>query len=158
MISKVTVMKSLCRLLFLPMVALFSATAFSLPADALGTARIQQKDGSVKVYKNVSIRVKDQAMALVSSDGQGMLILGKAACTKVDELIRCLPYDATLQQHGKTFHIALKSGTVWINPTSADQPLSYSSTRLPPRGVLLSIQTKGGTYVSLSGTIDEVQK
>ncbi len=86
-------------------------------------------------------------MLITSSDGEGTLILGKAACTKVGELLRCIPYDATLKQHGESTHIPLKYGTVWLNPSDDNQQLSYSSTQLPPRGVLLSIQTKAGTYV-----------
>jgi hypothetical protein len=52
----------------------------------------------------------------------------------------------------------LQSGTVWLNPTRTEQPLSYSSTQLAPHGVLMSIHTKAGTYVSLTGTVDEIQK
>ena len=52
----------------------------------------------------------------------------------------------------------LKSGTVWVNPSSTTQQLTLSSTQLPPRGVLLSIQTKAGTYVSLTGVVDRIQK
>lgn len=37
-------------------------------------------------------------MAITSSDGNGTLVIGKAACTQVGALIRCLPYDATLEQ------------------------------------------------------------
>jgi hypothetical protein len=52
----------------------------------------------------------------------------------------------------------LKYGTVWLNPSATTQQLTYSSTQLPPRGVLLSIQTKAGTYVSVTGIIDRIQK
>jgi hypothetical protein len=85
-------------------------------------------------------------------------VIGKASCTKVGELLRCLPYDATLDQYGDTYHIALAAGTVWLNPTKEAQSLPYSSARLQPRGVLMSVRTKAGTYVSLSGTVDEVVK
>jgi hypothetical protein len=144
-----------------PAVAAAAACAvlvLSSPAEARGTARIQQQDGTVKTYNNVYVRIKNQAMALTSSDGKGTLILGKAACTEVAALIRCLPYDATLDQNGKSLHIPLQSGTVWLNPTKEAQTLTGSSTKLQPRGVLLSIETAKGTYVSLTGTVDEVQK
>lgn len=127
-------------------------------AAAHGTARIQQPDGDVKIYRNVFIRIKDEAMAITSSDGRGTIVLGKAACTRVEGLVHCIPYDATLEQHGKSFHIPLQSGTVYLNPTKTQQRLSLSTTTIPPRGVLLSIRTKRGTYVSLSGVIDQVQK
>ena len=97
-------------------------------------------------------------MALTSSDGAGMLVLGKAACTKIGELLRCLPYDATLFQYGQKIHVPLQSGTVWINPTAETQPLTHSSAHLPPRGVMLLITTKAGTIVSLTGRVDEVVK
>ncbi len=128
------------------------------PTNASGTVRIQQSDGSTKTYANVRIVVLTDSMTITSSDGEGTLVLGKAACTKVGELLRCLPYDATLEQHGRATHIPLKSGTVWVNPSDSNQQLSFSSTQLPPRGVLLSIQTKAGTYVSLTGVVDRIQK
>jgi hypothetical protein len=128
------------------------------PTNASGTIRIQQTDGSTKTYTNVRIVVLADSMMITSSDGEGTLVLGKAACTKVGELLRCLPYDATLEQHGQATHIPLKSGTVWVNPSSTTQQLTLSSTQLPPRGVLLSIQTKAGTYVSLTGVVDRIQK
>ena len=128
------------------------------PAGATGTARIQQRDGSVKTYTNVRISIDAQSMTLTSSDGKGTLYIGKAACTKVGELVRCFPYDATLDQDGKRTHVVLQSGTVWANPTSAKLALPSSSTQLPPRGVMLSMRTKAGTYLSLTGTVDEVKK
>ena len=95
-------------------------------------------------------------MALTSSDGVGTLVIGKAACSKVSALIRCLPYDATLYQNGEKLHFELASGTVWLNPTTTEQPLSYTSAHIPPRGVLMAVSTKNGQTVSLTGTVDEV--
>jgi hypothetical protein len=132
--------------------------AFYGTAGATGTVRIQQRDGDSKTYSNVRIVVFNDSMTITSSDGVGTLVLGKAACTKVGELLRCLPYDATLEQHGASTHVPLQSGTVWLNPSATTQQLSLSSTQLPPRGVLLSIQTKAGTFVSLTGIVDRIQK
>ena len=128
------------------------------PAWALGTVRVQQADGSVKIYSNVRISIADEQMSITSSDGKGTIVLGKAACTKVGGLIRCLPYDATLEQNGAAAHIALTSGTVWLNPSGVNQQLSHSSTQVPPHGVLLAAQTKAGTYVTLTGTVDRISK
>jgi hypothetical protein len=140
---------------------LFASAMLAVPfgaANATGTAHIQQRDGSSKTYTNVRIAIRNESMALTSSDGKGTFVLGKAACTKIGALIQCLPYDATLLQSGRSMHIALKSGTVWLNPSSTMQQLSHSSTQLPPRGVLLSVETKRGTYVTLTGVVDEMQK
>lgn len=127
-------------------------------ADADGTAVIQPADGAAKTYTGVHIAIRDESMAITSADGQGMIVLGKAACTKIGELLRCIPYDATLYQYGAKRHIPLTSGTVWLNPTQSTQTLTHSSAQLPPRGVLLLVKTKAGTYVSLTGRVDEVIK
>jgi hypothetical protein len=138
--------------------AALAALSLTAPAGATGTVRIAQPDGTTKTYTNVRIAIRDAAMAITSSDGQGTLVLGKAACTKVGELLRCLPYDATLLQNGTRLHVALASGTVWLNPSGTTQPMSHSSAQLPPKGVMLAVKTKRGTYVTLTGTVDEVQR
>lgn len=127
-------------------------------ARATGTVHVLQRDGSTRTYWNVRISIRDESMAITSSDREGTLVLGKAACTKVDELLECLPYDATLLQYGQRFHIPLQSGTVWLNPSKTEQRLTHSWTELPPRGVLLALRTKRGTYVTMTGTVDEVQR
>lgn len=136
--------------------AVFGASI--LPAHAMGTVRVQHKDGTVQTYTDVYIRILDNEMTLTSNDGKGTLVIGKAACTKIGELIQCLPYDATLEQNGNEARIALQSGTVWLNPTATSQPLSLSSQSLPSHGVLMAVKTKSGTYVSLSGTVDVIKK
>jgi hypothetical protein len=141
--------------------ALFAAAAIAAtaaPAGASGTALVQHKDGTTKIYRDVSIQIRNEELSLTTADGVGTLVIGKAACTKVDELVKCIPYDATLYQHGWKDRVALQSGTVWFNPTAAPQPLSGSSAHMPPHGIMLSITSKAGTYVSLTGTVDEVQK
>jgi hypothetical protein len=112
----------------------------------------------MKTYTNVRIGIGNDQMELTSSDGKGTLVIGKAACMKEGELLRCLPYDATLFQNGDTRHVVLKSGTVWLNPTQSKQQMPFSSAELPPHGVLMSVNTKAGTYVSLTGTVDEIHK
>ncbi|MBV9699425.1 MAG: hypothetical protein JO078_04795 [Candidatus Eremiobacteraeota bacterium] len=146
------------RALWALLVTLLTIAATSSAASATGTVRVQQRDGTAKTYTNVHIAIKDEAMAITSSDGKGTLVLGKAACTKVDELIECLPYDATLFQNGRLFHIRLQSGTVWLNPSMTRQRLTHSSTELPPRGVELAVTTMRGTYVTMTGVVDEVHK
>jgi hypothetical protein len=129
-----------------------------LPASAAGTARIQHPNGTSDTYSNVRISVHDGEMSLTSADGIGRVDIGKAACSKAGDLIECLPYDAMLFQHGRSLHIALTSGSVILNPTDAAQPLSASSQRIPPHGVVLSMQSKNGTFVYLTGTVDEFKK
>jgi hypothetical protein len=129
-----------------------------VPAGATGTVLIQQKDGSIKTYDDVLVRVRNAELAVTTANGDGTLVVGKDACEAIGKLLKCLPYDATLYQNGGKFHIPLKGGTVWLNPTSSKQPLPFSGAGLAPHGVLVSITSKKDTYVSLTGTIDEMRK
>jgi hypothetical protein len=130
----------------------------AIPADATGTVQVRQSDGSSKTYKTVTVKVNASNMAIISADGAGMFVIGKSSCSRFGELVRCLPYDGLLYQYGRSYHIALKNGTLWVNPTQSKQKVPSTSTQLPPRGVLLSMRTKAGTNVSLNGTVDEMQK
>jgi hypothetical protein len=69
-----------------------------------------------------------------------------------------LPYDATLEQNGSEARIPLANGTAWFNPTGTSQQLSLSSQSIPSHGVVMTIETKSGTYVSLNGIVDEIKK
>ncbi|HME81317.1 MAG TPA: hypothetical protein VKF82_04505, partial [Candidatus Eremiobacteraceae bacterium] len=64
----------------------------------------------------------------------------------------------TLDQGGGTHPLDFQRGTVYVNLTDSKQPLSNSSMQLPPQGILLSLTTKVGTIVNMTGTIDKVQK
>lgn len=84
-------MKLLVRML-VAAVFLTGLTAIQIgAASATGTVRILQRDGSQKTYANVRIAVRDQAMWITSSDGRGTLVFGKAACTRIEALLECLP-------------------------------------------------------------------
>jgi hypothetical protein len=128
-------------------------------ADAAGTAKIHQPDGTERVYSNVRIRVQDHERLLITShDGKGTLIVNKASCTAIASLMRCLASSAELDQNGGVLPIAVKSGTVWLNPGDTAQQLPYTSAQLPPRGVMMALETQRGTFVGLTGTVDEVIK
>lgn len=127
-------------------------------AVARGTARVQQRDGDVRVYKDVRIKIADQRLWITSSDGVGTLVIDKSSCTAFDTLVRCLPYTAVLNQRGTTRNLAIENGSAWFNRSKTTQTLPQSSTRLPPHGVLMTLKTKAGTYVSLTGTVDEMVK
>lgn len=136
-----------------------SLTGFAcVPAAATGTVLIQQKDGTTKTYDDVLVRIRNAQLAVTTADGEGTLVIGKDACVGVGKLLKCLPYDATLYQNGGKFHIPLKGGTVWLNPTNSKQPLPFSGAGLAPHGILVSVTSRKDTYLSLTGTIDEIRK
>ncbi len=140
-------------------IALFACIA-AAPAIvfAAGTARIQLSDGNVKTYKNVRIAIEHNQMMLTSADGVGQFVISRAACTAVDKLVRCYPYDAVLKQHGETLPVTIVDGSAWLNPTNTKQQLPNSSTQLGPHGMTLSFKTKRGSSVSVSGIVDVLMK
>jgi hypothetical protein len=133
--------------------------AVAIPVDAKGTARIQQKNGSVQVYPNVTIRgIGGNALTITSADSKGTLIVTKAACSFAGEVMRCLPYSMALAQGGSTKPIDFDRGTVYYNSTDTKQQLPLSSTQLPPKGILAAFLTKRGTYITVTGTVDGVTR
>lgn len=126
------------------------------PAGAQGTLRAQESDGTVRVYNNVSINVVHQTLRVTSADKKGTLIINQAACSYVGTLQRCYPLKVSLEQSGVTKPIDLKSGTIYVNATDQTQQMPLSSQTLPRHGVLLSINTDRGTYVTMTGTVDGI--
>jgi hypothetical protein len=70
----------------------------------------------------------------------------------------CFATNATLIQGGQTSLLDLKTGTVYLNETDDPQSLVLSSTKVPPHSILLALSTDRGTYIGLSGRMDEVVK
>ena len=131
--------------------------AAPLLADAKGTVRVQESDGSVQTYKDATIKVvRNQAIYVTTADGKGTLIIDQAACSYVGEIRRCLPYSAKLQQNGKTSPLDFKDGTIYGNLTDKTLALPLSSQQLPPKGIVMLFKTRIGTFVAVTGTMDEV--
>ena len=124
------------------------------PAFATGIMRVQENDGSVRVYKNVSIKIVHQTLRVTSADGAATFVIAHAACAYDGPLERCTPIAMRVERGGTSKSIDFTNGTIYINPTSRQQPLPRSSTQLPPHGIVLSIRTKIGTYASMTGQID----
>jgi hypothetical protein len=144
----------------LPIVLLFSALlfCFASAADAKGTVRVQQSDGSTQTYSDVSLRIVGQTLRITTQDGKGTLIVTKAACSFEGDLMRCLPDQLVLEQGGDTHPLDFQRGTLYWNNTDTKQQLSLSSTQLPPNGVLGLLLTKKGTIIAISGLIDGKSK
>jgi hypothetical protein len=138
--------------------ALALAGSFSA-ALAKGTARVQESSGAVREYRGVSIRLVDhRAVRITSADGRGTLLVSKGACTYTGELERCLPYRIELDQLGKKHAIDFQRGTEYVNRSDEPQPLPLSSMHVPPHGILLSLVTAHGTYITVRGTFDGVER
>ncbi|HTJ27410.1 MAG TPA: hypothetical protein VMA36_14710 [Candidatus Limnocylindria bacterium] len=121
------------------------------PALALGTVRIQQSDASVQNYPDVTMRLTDAALLLTSADRVSTLLVSRTNCVPDGTLVRCSPTRVVLQKGGKSYPIDMASATLYLNLRDTDEPLSFSSLRLAPSSVLLTIRTHKGTYITGSG-------
>jgi hypothetical protein len=127
-------------------------------ASATGTINIQHANGSVKTYRDVEIKVFAGSLFLTSDDGNGTIVVTRAACSYREKIIVCLPTTAALVQGGSSHALDLKTGTIYLNYTNAEQPLSHTSTRIPGNSILLALSMNNGTYINVRGRIDELVK
>jgi hypothetical protein len=125
-------------------------------ARAMGTVTIRQADGETNTYHDVKIKVLHGALYMTSADGQGTLVINRAACSYQGQLMVCFATSATLVQAGRARPLDFETGTLYLNTTDDPAPLALSSAKVPAHGILLSFSTKRGTYVNLSGRIDKV--
>ena len=140
--------------LFLTSVSFFSMFART---GAIGTVRVQQAGGAVHVYQDVSYRLVRQALRVMSKSGEATLIIDHANCAYQGYVEHCVPYGVKLSREASTQPLPVKSGDIYVNPTNQKHQLPHSSTQIPPRGILGTIVTKTGAYISLSGTIDQFE-
>lgn len=135
-----------------------SVAVTATPALATGTLTIQKNGSAAKTYTEVEIRVLYGALFLTSEDGKGTLVFPKAACSYQGKIFVCYVTGATLVQEGEATPLDLKTGTVYFNSTSEPQQLSSSTRKIPPNGILLAVTTERGTYIGLTGLMDQVVK
>jgi hypothetical protein len=127
-------------------------------ANAAGTMTIHHSDGTANSYNDVDVRVFSGSLFLTSEDGDGTIVVNRAACSYQGRIIVCLPTSAALVQNGASHALDLKSGTIYLNYTDAAQPLSRSSAKLPANSVMLALSTRNGTTIILRGRLDQVIK
>jgi hypothetical protein len=127
-------------------------------AGATGTINIHHKGGNVSTYRDVEIKVFSGSLFLTSGDGNGTIVVTRAACSYQEKLIVCLPTSAALIQAGETNALNLKSGTIYLNYTTAVQPLARSSEKLGPNSIMVALSTRNGTFINVRGRIDQVIK
>ncbi len=123
-------------------------------AQATGKIVIQQSSGQTNTYDNVAIKILHGSLYLTTADGRGTLVISRAACSHQGQLLICLATHAALVQSGMTSPLDFQSGTIYVNDTDSEQQLVLSTTKVPPHGILVSLTTKIGTYIGLTGRID----
>jgi hypothetical protein len=135
-------------------VMLALCASIAAPCLAAGTARVQESNGSVRVYHNVAINIVHQTLRITSADGKETFVINHAACAYAGVFEHCTPLRISLERGGTTRALDAAGGTIYINPTKHTQTLSNSTTQLPPHGISLTISTKDNTYITVNGQID----
>lgn len=151
-------MLSLGRCAQLILAAIICVALSPVPAGATGTITIHHSDGTLSSYKDVDVRVLSGSLFLTSEDGDGTIVVNRAACSYQGKIIVCLPTSAALVQDGASHALDLKSGTIYMNYDDSAQPMSRSSAKLPAHSILLALSTRNGTVISVRGRIDQVIK
>lgn len=126
-------------------------------AQAAGTTRVQQSDGSVQVYHDVRIRLHGHTLWLRSPDRKDRLQVESTACSYVHEIQRCLPYKVFLHKPSGAHQITIVRGVYYVNLTDKPHPLLHSSERVPAKSVLMFLHTSHGTFVQAEGRLDAVE-
>jgi hypothetical protein len=129
--------------------------ASSAPASATGTLRIQQRDGSVKSYSGVIMKVSNRSLTLISADRVSKVVISGGDCAPVGDLVRCTGGGFSLVQGGLSHIVPFKKSTFYFNPTGQDQTLSLSTTKIAPYSVLFAVTTAKGTDITGSGKLDQ---
>jgi hypothetical protein len=140
------------------MVFAFCVALDATAARATGTVRVQQSSGSVQLYPNSRIEINNKDLRITTADKKGTLVIDDAACSFVGQVMRCLPYSMALNQGGGLHPLDFQRGTVYLNLTDVKQPLPLTSKQLPPHSIMLSLTTKIGTIVDVTGQIDKVTR
>jgi hypothetical protein len=129
-----------------------------IAASAQGTITITHVKGDVESYPNAKVQIVHSTVNVTAADGKGTLVIYRAACRYQGEVMVCLPTAVSVVESSGVHALNLLSGTVFLNLTGTTQQLSLSTTKLPPNGVLMTLQTKRGTYINVVGQIDKVTK
>jgi hypothetical protein len=141
---------------FVSLAALLFSVTIPAAARATGTIDIHHQNGTVNSYNDVEIKVFSGSLFLTTDDGDGTIVVTRAACSYQGKIIVCLPTSAALVQDGESSALDLKNGTLYLNYTGDAQPLSLSSAKLSPNSAMLSLTLRNGTYITLRGRIDQV--
>ena len=126
-------------------------------AQAEGTTRVQQSDGTVQTYHHVRVRLQGHTLWLRSPDRKDRLQIVSAACSYVHEIQRCLPYQVFLHKANGTHQITIVRGVYYVNLTSQSHALLHSTERVPAKSVLVFLHTAHGTFVQAEGRLDVVE-
>ncbi len=124
------------------------------PALAAGEVTVEDGDGNVQTYTDVEIISTPDVVYFRSSEGGTTLQIVKNNCDREGQLLVCNKAQAGVNTDGVVEQLDVNQIVLFINPTTAQQPISGSKVVMGPNTVLLEMTTAKGTYISGLGKID----
>lgn len=135
-----------------------SSTLIAVPALAVGQFTVENSNGEIDTYSNVTITHTADTLYFKPSDSNITLVINKKDCKMENSLQVCTTGDVVLRTYGVDETLDINQMFVFINPTKEKQLIQGSTVSLSPNTVLVEILTEKGTYINGMGQIDSMQK
>ncbi|MGD1065907.1 MAG: hypothetical protein ABR975_03755, partial [Vulcanimicrobiaceae bacterium] len=138
-----------------PLVLLLAlgAALLPLPAPAQGEVRIEQRDGSNKVYPGVHIDAKGDTVTFSLANAEHTLVVAGAHCSREDGVRMCSSADVWLERYGVSEELRVTKSYVFVNDTHKMLHVKGSRVDLSPNTLMVEILTQRGTYITGRGWI-----
>jgi hypothetical protein len=139
-----------------PLVLLFAlgAALLPLPAHAQGEVRIEQRDGSNKLYPGVHIDAKGNTVTFSLENAEHTIVVAGSHCGREDGVRVCSSTDVWFDRYGVNEELRITKGYVFVNDTHKMLHVKGSRVELSPNTLLVEILTQRGTYITGRGWID----
>jgi hypothetical protein len=139
-----------------PLVLLIALGAALLPlaAQAQGEVRIEQRDGSNKVYPGVRIDAKGDTVTFSLENTAHTLVVVGSHCAREGGVRVCSSADVWFDRYGVNEELRVTKSYVFVNDTHTMLHVKGSRVDLSPNTVMVEILTQRGTYITGRGWID----
>jgi hypothetical protein len=129
------------------------ALGLPIPSLANGLVRIEQSDGSSKVYHGVEIANTDAAVYFVPASSEE-LIIQKRGCTSEDQIQVCPTPDVEFSRYGVIEDLLVSHAFLFVNTTQQSHQIRKSRVTLSPNTLMVEILTSKGTFIRALGIVD----
>jgi hypothetical protein len=138
-------------------VCLLAALA-PLPALAKGEVTVEHDNGDIDTYSEVEISNAPDILYFKTKEGSTMLLVTKNECKKEGEILFCDRARAGIDTDGVIEELDVDQIVLFINPTTARQPIKGSKVTMNGNTVFLEMATKKGSYLTALGKIDSTTR
>jgi hypothetical protein len=132
-----------------------SSLILAVPALAEGMITVNYPNGESDNYSNVRILSNKDLLSIKNTENDGKILeIARKEC-HVESLVSvCTGGTVTVDTYGVRESLQVKQMYIFINNTTASQPIKDSKVTLDPQCLMAEILTQKGTYINVSGKID----